>query len=229
MNGLLDVLSDLIGKSGWLAPLLALAAGIVASFLPCSLSTVPLIVGYVGGTGQRDPKKAFLLSVVFAAGSAVTFTALGAAASMAGRLVGASSSWWYIVLGALMVLMALQMWEVFEFIPASYLVSKSGRRGFAGAFLAGVLSGIFSSPCSTPVLIVVLAAVAGRGNVLWGIVLLLFYSVGHGMLAVLAGTSVGFVKKLSGSGGYGKLSAVLKYVMGALILLLGLYMLYLGF
>lgn len=229
MNGLLDLLSDLIGKSGALAPLLALAAGVVASFLPCSLSTVPLIVGFVGGTGQRDPKKAFLLSLVFAAGSAVTFTALGAAASVAGRLVGASSSWWYVVLGVLMVLMALQMWEVFEFIPASYLVSKSARRGFFGAFLAGILSGVFSSPCSTPVLIVLLAAVAGRGNVAWGVLLLLCYSAGHGMLAVLAGTSVGFVQKLSKSGGYGVWSRALRIAMGCLILLLGFYMLYLGF
>lgn len=229
MTAILERLSDLILQSGFLAPLFALAAGILASFLPCSLSTVPLIVGYVGGTGQRDTGRAFLLSVTFAAGSAVTFTALGVTASLAGRLIGSAASWWYLALGVLMVLMALQTWEIFEFIPSSYLVSKNTRRGFLGAFLAGILGGVFSSPCSTPMLIVLLSVVAGKGSILWGILLLFLYSVGHGILAVAAGTSVSFVQKLSRSGAYGRWSKILRVVMGGFMLLIGLYMFYLGF
>ncbi|NBK99221.1 MAG: cytochrome c biogenesis protein CcdA, partial [Erysipelotrichia bacterium] len=101
-------------------------------------------------------------------------------------------------------------------------------KGYAGAFIAGILGGIFSSPCSTPVLIALLAIVAGKGSVIWGILLLLLYSIGHGILAIVAGTSIGFVQKLSSSGKYGKASTVLKIVMGALILLIGFYMFYLG-
>ncbi|HXK78260.1 MAG TPA: cytochrome c biogenesis protein CcdA [Oscillospiraceae bacterium] len=212
-----------------LAPFFALAAGVVASFLPCSLSTVPLIIGYVGGTGQRDTKRSFLLSLTFAAGSAVTFTTLGVVASFAGHMIGSGSSWWYLVLGVLMVLMAMQVWGIFTIIPSSYLVSMNKKRGFLGAFLAGVLGGVFSSPCSTPILVVLLAVVAGKGSALWGTLLLLLYSVGHGALAVIAGTSVGFVQKLSRSGTYGTLSKIFTIVMGALILLIGFYMFYLGF
>jgi len=219
----------LIASSGWLAPLLALVAGILTSLTPCALSGIPLVVGYVGGTGQRSTKRAFLLSIVFAIGAAVTFTVLGVTASLAGRLIGTSTSWWYIALGVLMVVMALQTWGLFEIIPSSYLISKNTKKGFFGAFVAGILAGIFSSPCSTPVLIVLLAIVAGKGSVLWGILLLLLYSIGHGILAVLAGTSIGFVQKLSASKNYGRISNVLKIVMGSLILLLGFYMFYIGF
>ncbi|MEA4895196.1 MAG: cytochrome c biogenesis protein CcdA [Oscillospiraceae bacterium] len=229
MTALLERLPALIAADWWLAPLIAFFAGMIASFLPCSLSSIPLIIGYVGGTGQRDPKAAFRLSLTFAAGAAVTFSILGAIASVAGKLLGSASSWWYILLGALMVLMALQTWEIFEIIPSSYLVSKNKKKGYAGAFVAGILGGVFSSPCSTPVLIALLAIVAGKGSVICGIVLLLFYSMGHGVLAVIVGTSMGFVKKLSSSERYGRLSAALKYIMGALILLIGLYMFYLGF
>ncbi|PKM73436.1 MAG: cytochrome C biogenesis protein [Firmicutes bacterium HGW-Firmicutes-16] len=213
----------------WLAPILALVAGILASFTPCSLSSIPLVIGYVGGTGQKDTKKALRLSLVFALGSAVTFTALGVIASSAGRLMGTSASWWYLLLGALMILMALQTWGVFEIIPSSYLISKNTKRGYAGAFIAGILGGIFSSPCSTPVLIALLAIVAGKGSIVWGILLLLIYSAGHGILAVVAGTSVGFVQKLTASEKYGKASTVLKIVMGSIILFIGFYMFYLGF
>lgn len=229
MTAVLENLSELITKSGWLAPLIAFLAGIITSFTPCSLSSIPLIIGYVGGTGQRDAKKAFRLSVTFAAGAALTFTILGVAASLAGRLMGNSGSWWYIILGVLMIMMALQTWGLFEIIPSSYLISKNTRKGFFGAFIAGILGGIFSSPCSTPVLIALLAIVAGKGSILWGILLLLLYSIGHGILAVVAGTSIGFVQKLASSDKYGKASTVLKIVMGALILLIGFYMFYLGF
>lgn len=229
MTAILESLSEFITKSCWLAPLLALLAGVLTSFTPCSLSSIPLVIGYVGGVGQRDTKRAFWLSVTFAAGAAVTFTALGVIASLAGKLIGTSASWWYIILGALMILMALQTWGIFEIIPSIYLISKNTRKGFVGAFIAGILGGIFSSPYSTPVLIALLAIVAGKGSILWGILLLLLYSIGHGILAIVAGTSIGFVQKLSSSEKYGKASTVLKIAMGALILLIGFYMFYLGF
>jgi len=229
VTALLESLSELITKSGWFAPLLVLLAGVLTSFTPCSLSSIPLVIGYVGGVGQRDTKKAFLLSVTFVAGAAATFTTLGVIASLAGKLIGTSASWWYIILGILMILMALQTWGIFEIIPSSYLILKNTRKGFVGAFIAGILGGIFSSPCSTPVLIALLAIVAGKGSILWGIMLLLLYSIGHGMLAIIAGTSIGFVQKLSSGEKYGKLSTILKIVMGALILLIGFYMFYLGF
>ena len=229
MNGILDGLARLIEQNAFIAPLMALVAGALTSLTPCSLSSIPLVVGYVGGAGQNDPKRALRLSLTFALGSAITFTALGVIASIAGRLIGVFASWWYIVLGVLMVLMALQTWEVVQIIPSSYLISKSNKRGYAGALIAGVLGGIFSSPCSTPVLIALLAIVAGQGSILWGILLLLLYSIGHGILAVAAGTSVSFVQKLTRSKSYGRWSLVLKIVMGSAILAIGLYMFYLGF
>jgi len=79
------------------------------------------------------------------------------------------------------------------------------------------------------VLIALLAIVAGKCSIIWGILLLVLYSVVHGILAVAAGTSAGFVHKLSASEKYGRASDVLKIIMGIAILLIGLYMFYLGF
>ena len=213
----------------WLAPLLALLAGVLTSITPCALSSIPLIIGYVGGTGERNAKKAFAYSAVFSVGTAVTFVTLGIIATSAGKLMGTSSPVWYMVLGVLMVLMALQTWEIFNFIPSVNLISKSRKKGYAGAFLAGILGGIFSSPCSTPVLIALLAIVAGEGNLLWGILLMLLYSIGHSTLVMVAGTSVGFVQKINNSEKYKTAATILKTVMGTAILLIGLYMFWLAF
>ena len=225
----LNNLSVILQNSSWLAPLVALLAGVLTSVTPCALSSVPLVIGYVGGTGGGDTKRAFRLSLTFAIGMAVTFTALGTIASLLGKLMGTSSTWWYLVLGILMVLMALQTFEIYNFIPSTYLISRNTKKGYIGAFIAGILGGIFSSPCATPVLVVLLGLVARSGNVFWGILLLLLYSIGHSVLVLIAGTSIGFVKKLTASERYGTFSKWLKYIMGTAILFIGFYMFYLGF
>lgn len=228
-NQWLETISSIISINVWFAPFLALLAGIITSITPCALTSVPLVIGYVGGTGQRDARKAFWLSGVFALGMALTFTMLGTIASLLGRLLQGTGSWWYIFLGVLMLLMALQTWGIYNFIPASYAMSKNTKRGMEGAFLAGVLGGFFSSPCATPVLVVLLAVVAKEGSLLWGIFLLLLYSLGHSFLVLIAGTSVGFVHTLSKSNKYGRFSYILNILMGLIIMFISFYMFYLGF
>jgi cytochrome c-type biogenesis protein len=229
INDWLEALGTVISNNFWLAPILALLAGALTSFTPCSLSSIPLVIGYVGGYAGSDTKKAFRYSLVFCIGMSVTFAVLGTAAALLGKLMQGSGSWWYILLGVLMLLMALQTWEVINVIPQSALMSKNNKKGYIGAGIAGMLGGLFASPCATPVLIVLLSMVAKQGNIVWGVLLLLLYSVGHSILLLVAGTSVGFVKKISSSDKFGKYNTMFKIVMGFAILLIAFYMFYLGF
>lgn len=228
IDNCLNILSTLIETNMWIAPVLALVAGVLTSLTPCSLSSIPLVIVYVGGT-SNDTKKSFKLSLMVALGSAITFTILGAIAALMGNLIGITGKWWYIVLGILMIVMSLQVLEVYEFIPSTYLTDKNTKKGYLGAVIAGILGGIFSSPCATPVLVVLLALVAGKGSIVWGIVLLLMYSIGYSFLVVITGTFMGAVRKLIQTKKYGVFSLVLKYVLGGMIAVLGIYMLYLGF
>jgi cytochrome c-type biogenesis protein len=226
----LDTLALLITDNFWLAPLLALLAGVVTAFTPCCLSSVPLIIGYVGGTSDRSVKKSFKLSLVFSLGMVLTSTILGLVIGKFSTMVQMyySGGWWYVVLGILMLLMALQVWEVVTIIPSTYLTSRSKKKGNLGAFLAGVLAGVFSSPCSTPILVALLLIVAQQGNMLWGGFLLLLYSIGHSVLFLVAGTFTGSMRNIMASGKYGILSQVAKWGSGTVILILGFYLLYLG-
>ncbi len=230
INDALNNFTMIIDNSFWFAPLFALAAGILTSVTPCSLSSIPLIIAFVGGSGKIKPAAAFRFSLIFAFGTALTFTALGAAASFIGRIFSLGSiPLWYIFLGLLMIVLALQIWGIITVIPSSYVLGRNKKQGCFGALIAGVLAGFFSSPCATPVLLAILALVAHSGNSLWGIFLLLLYSIGHSILVIFAGTFMGLTGNLVGNPQYARFSKGVNILLGFVILMIGLYLLYLGF
>ncbi|MBP3284965.1 MAG: sulfite exporter TauE/SafE family protein [Clostridia bacterium] len=224
----LMTLANKANEGGAIVPFIIFLAGILTSLTPCSLSSIPLVIAYVGGMSD-NPKKSFKLSLVFALGLTLTFTVLGILAGLFGSMLSFIGSGWYIFIGVLMLFMALQVMEIFEFIPSSYLTSKVTRKGYIGAFFAGVLTGIFSSPCATPILIVLLAFVANTSNFIQSAFLLFLYSVGSSIVIVLIGTFMGFFRSMAKSKQYGVFQSILRYGLGFLMIALGLYMLYLGF
>ncbi len=220
--------SRLINPESPFVYLIVFAGGLLSSFLPCSLSSLPLVISYVSA-GKRDTKSSFRLSLVFALGLTLTFTFLSVLALALGELIGNAGRLWYLILALLMLLMGLQMLGIFTFIPASYLQTRNTRRGYMGALLSGILSGVFSSPCSTPVLVAILSVASMSGSLVFATMLLLCYSAGYSILSIAAGTFVGFVSKLSESSSYRKLSRIIEIILGSAILVLAFYLFYQAF
>jgi len=227
MESFLLNFTQILSQNIWMAFVMALVAGIISSFSPCVLSAIPLVIGYVGGYAGNDKKRAFKYSLTFCIGLALTFTALGAASAVLGRLMSGTGSWWYIILGIIMLTVGLQLLGVINIMPQACNV-PSQRKGLIGAFVLGILGGVLSSPCATPVLIAILAFVAGQGNIMLGIALLAVYSIGHCTLLIIAGTSVGFVQMLADSPKTEKWGKILKILFGAIVILIGLYLFYIG-
>ena len=220
--------SRLINPESPFVYLIVFAGGVLSSFLPCSLSSLPLVISYVSA-GKRDTKSSFRLSLVFALGLTLTFTFLSVLALALGELIGNAGRLWYLILALLMLLMGLQMLGISTFIPASYLQTRNTRRGYMGALLSGILSGVFSSPCSTPVLVAILSVASMSGSLVFATMLLLCYSAGYSILSIAAGTFVGFVSKLSESSSYRKLSRIIEIILGSAILVLAFYLFYQAF
>ena len=72
----LESLSVIIAQNFWLGLLVAFVAGLLTFFTPCALSSVPMVIAYVGGTSSTR-KKAFVYSIFVALGESVIFVALG--------------------------------------------------------------------------------------------------------------------------------------------------------
>ncbi len=210
-----------------LAYLSVFAAGLVSAFSPCVLITLPLVISYVGGYAGGDVKRSFSFSLAFVTGLAITFTVLGAVASLMGTLLGDVGGFWKYILAAVAIIMGLQMLGVLNFqIPAPRLV-KTEKKGLVGAFLLGLLFGVASSPCATPVLALILTFVASKQNVVYGTSLLFVYALAHTVLIFLVGVSTGMAEFFLRSQRVQKLSEYSHQISGLVFVLIGVAVLYL--
>ena len=196
-------------------------AGVVSSASPCVLATIPLVVGFVGGYSDGDRGKAFRYSLVFILGLSLTFTMLGAAAGLLGTMFGTLGGKWYLIAGMVALVMGGQLMGLYEIRLPVKRDFKPKQGGIIGAFLLGLFFGVVSSPCATPVLVVLLTLVAGKGQVLYGITLLFCYAIGHCLLMLFAGTFTGFVEAFVKARGVVNFSLWAKRVSGAIVVLVG--------
>ncbi|GAB1475929.1 cytochrome c biogenesis protein CcdA [Bacillota bacterium] len=224
-----EAITFMIANNMWFVPVLAFVAGLLVSLTPCSLASLPVVISYVSGTKSVKKKKALSFSLTFAFGMAVVYTSLGVFASLLGELFHRLGIWWYILLGLIMVLMALQMLGVVEIIPEEFAHPRSKRKGYGGAFAAGMLGGLFASHCALPVLITLLAIAAEGTTVFRGALMLLLFAIGHSVIVVVAGISASILEKMAGEKKYEILIRAIRIFMGISILVFAAYLVYLGF
>jgi cytochrome c-type biogenesis protein len=190
------------------------------------LIMIPLAMAYVGGYVESlSWRYGLMLSLVFAVGLSITFTVLGLIAAFMGSLLGNVGSFWVYAVAGICLIMGLHLLGVFNLtLPLPNLL-RTPKRGVLGALLLGLLFGVVSAPCATPILAVLLVYIASKGSYAYGAFLLFFYALGHCFLIVLAGTSMGMAKALLESRGLQKASIVLQKAAGVVIILIGLFFL----
>lgn len=223
MEALLQNIQVIVQNQHGLAFIAVFIGGLISAASPCVLAAIPLIVGYVGGYAEGNKKKAALFSLVFVLGLSITFTLLGAAASVMGQFLGFMGKWLYIGLAVVAIGMGLQLMGIIS-IPLPFQKTRQVKsKGLAGAFLLGLLTGTVSSPCATPVLAVILAYVSTQGDILYGGSLLFVYALGHCALIFVAGLSIGFTESIVSSKGIKNFSLYAKKISGAILVVVGVY------
>ena len=220
-----------IGTNPWLAVVAVFAGGLLTASNPCVLAMVPLMMSFVAGRAEQRASvlRSLGLSFVFVLGLSATFTALGVVAALAGRMYGGVSWVWTWIVAGVCLVMGLHLMGVLRFAIPMPIRVEPKTRGVLGALLLGLLFGLVSAPCAGPILVVLLTYLAGTGaSVPYGAFLLLVYGLGHSVLILVAGTSMGAASKLIESRGMTRATDLLRRGAGAVIVLVGVYFGYLG-
>ena len=216
-------------------PAIALGAAFVWGILsillsPCHLASIPLIVGFIDEQGRISTRRAFLISTLFAVGILITIGAIGAITAAAGRMMGDVGRWGNYFVAAIFFVVGLHLLGV---IPVPW--SGPGqvgmkRKGVLAAFILGLVFGIAIGPCTfaymAPMLGVTFKLAAT--NIGYGILLLAVYGVGHCSVIVAAGTSTELVQRYLDWNEESRGAVILKKACGTLVLLGGIYLIYIA-
>lgn len=205
--------------------LLAFGAGVLVSFSPCVYPLLPITIGYIGVSAQKDRLHAFLLSLIYVLGMAITYCILGVFASMTGKLFGqiSSSPFSFFIIGNICIIFGLSMLGVFEMhMPNFFLNKAKNPKNKLSVFVLGLMSGLIVGPCTAPVLGAILVYVATKQNFAYGVLLLFSFAYGMGALLILSGTFSGILVNMPKSG---KWMYTIERLGGVLLLLAGEYFL----
>jgi thiol:disulfide interchange protein DsbD len=123
-----DRLATLLKSGSMLAVLLQFfVGGLLLAFTPCVLPMVPILSGLIVGQGKSvTTSRAFLLSLTYVLGMAVTYTITGAVFAAAGKQVQAvfQQPWIIMLFAALFVAMALSMFGVFTLQMPGFIQTR---------------------------------------------------------------------------------------------------------
>lgn len=216
-------------------PAIAVVAAIVWGILsiilsPCHLASIPLIVGFIDNQGRMSTKRAFLISLLFASGILVTIGVIGAVTAAAGRMWGDVGRYGNYLMAGLFFVVGLHLLDVIPMPWSGPGQVGMKRKGLLAALVLGLVFGVALGPCTfaymAPMLGVTFRLAAT--SFAYGALLLLAYGVGHCSVIVAAGTSTELVQRYMNWNEKSRGTVVVKRVCGLLVILGGLYMIWMA-
>lgn len=204
--------------------------GLLLAFTPCVFPMIPILSSIIVGQGKDlSTARAFLLSLVYVLGMAVTYTIAGVLAGLLGTNLQAffQNPWIISAFSAIFIALALSMFGLYELQLPVYLqthltiISNHQKGGtFLGVAIMGLLSALIVGPCIAPPLAGALIYIGKTGDTILGGLALLSMSMGMGTPLLIIGTTEG--RWLPRAGIW---MDTIKTLFGVLLLLVALWML----
>jgi len=197
------------GGNFWLIVSFFFGAGLLLALTPCVFPMIPILSGIIVGRGHKiTHMHAFILSLAYVLGMAITYAAAGVAAGFSGNLISNAlqTPWVLGSFAAVFVLLSLSMFGFYEFQLPTVLQSKLSDTSnrlhgghLSGVFVMGALSAIIMGPCVAAPLAGALLYIGQTHDAILGGVSLFVMALGMGAPLLLIGTSAGALLPKAGA------------------------------
>lgn len=229
MDNFIQIFSS--GQTGILTWILMFATaflgGVIASISPCSLAMLPLMIGYVGGCSKETPIRTFIQLSCFILGTAVVFTIIGAICAITGNVFASVfGNYFTLIMASLIMVIGLKIVGILDFeLP---VIIKSMPQNNTSSLiiypmLLGIAFALAGTPCSTPILVGIMAFAAMGKNIILAIIMLFLFAIGQGMILIFAGMFTSGLKNIKK---FANLTDVIMKISGWLLIGVSLYLFY---
>jgi thiol:disulfide interchange protein DsbD len=229
-TGVKGRLASALAQGGIFWILFLFVTGLGLNLTPCVFPMLGITVSIFGVRRKEPLPKVVATAVIYVLGICVTYTALGVVAGLTGSLFGSAlqNVWVDLALGAIMLVLSLGMFGVYEMQPPAWVMNRLGgaqATNFAGAFVSGLGVGIIAAPCVGPVVVLLLALIAQHGSVGFGVRTMFTLSLGLGAPYLVLATFSNLLQMLPRSGDW---MTWVKHLFGTIMVGTGLYYVCLG-
>ena len=220
-------ISNVLESNGLIIGLLfVFIGGLALNLTPCVYPLIPITIGYFGGQSEGSTGRLFMMGLLFMIGLAVTYSAIGVVTALSGAVFGAllQNPIVILVVVAILVVLSLSMFGVYEFKLPDKLVNKAGgaKAGMFGAFFMGLTMGIVAAPCIGPFVLGLVTYVATKQDPYFGFLMFFVLAMGLGLPYLFLAIFSGKIKNLPRAGEW--MEAV-KHIFGIILIGMALYFL----
>lgn len=210
----------------------ALLVGALTSVAPCSLLSVPLLVGSAVGLSKdiKEEKRArftLIFSALFAFGVVISFSILAFLVAKLGMFLSIAPVWAYLLAGVLALGFGLYSLGILGELDKTKIFQKLLKLKFFGVFLVGIVFGLVSTPCASAPLVAIISLASSLGS-FEAYILLLVFALGHSLLLLVAGVSIGFTQKVTSNKTIALFSAILTKFFAFVLIAVAFYFFYQG-
>ncbi len=208
----------------------AFGAGSLTALAPCSLVSVPLLVGASLALnkdleGRKKVLYTYAFASLFALGVMLSFSVLGLIVAKFDGFLSIAPAWAYITAGAVSIFIALYAWGLFGEVNKSGIMLRLIKFRLFGGFLIGIIFGLVSTPCASAPLVSIITLAASSGYI-YAYGLIVAFALGHSLLLLAAGVSVGFAQSVTSNKHLSNFSNYLNKTFALMLGGFGLYFFY---
>ena len=205
----------------------AFGAGSITALAPCSLVSIPLLVGASVALnkdlqGRKKVMYTYAFALLFAFGVMISFSILGLIVAKFGGFFSVAPLWAYVLAAIFSILIGLYAWGVLGEINKSSIMSHLIKYRLAGGFVIGVVFGLVSTPCASAPLVAIISVAANSGYI-YAYGLILTFALGHSLLLLIAGVSVGFTESITSNLALAKISNAINKAFALMLIGMGIY------